>query len=137
MKLSPYQKDVLSAKICPYCKSSTEVVSETDIYGKEYKDRMMIRCRNYKVCDSYVGCDDNGITLGRLASKKLRSAKMEAHKYFDKLWKERLIERSKAYEDLADYLELPDKYCHIGMFNVDTCKKVAEWSKQEYIKLKK
>ncbi len=43
-----------------------------------------------------------------------------------------MAERNELYERLADHLELPDKYTHIGMFNYETCMKVVEWSKQIY-----
>jgi len=132
MELSQYHIDVLCVKVCPYCKSTTEVVSETDVYGREYKGRKMIRCRNYMKCNSYVGTHDDGSTLGRLANKELRQAKIKAHSYFDRLWKEKLIGRTKLYEDLSDYLELPDKYTHIGMFNKTTCLKVVEWCNSLY-----
>lgn len=136
MELTPYQIDVISAKICPYCKSSTEVVTETDIYGREYKGRSMIRCGNYLNCNSYVGTHKDGEPLGRLANKQLREAKSKAHKYFDKLWNEDYIERSEAYEMLADHLGIPNKYCHIGMFRKETCDKVVEWSINKYDELK-
>lgn len=132
MELTAYHKDVYSAKICPYCKSSTEVVSETDVYGREYKGRAMIRCRNYMVCDAYVGTHDNGEPLGRLANKELRNAKKKAHSYFDPIWQEKYMDRTKLYEDLADYLGLPDKYTHIGMFNKKTCDRVIQWSIKRY-----
>lgn len=136
MELTPYQLDVINAKICPYCKSKTEVVSETDVYGREYKGRAMIRCVNYQVCDAYVVTHDDGTPLGRLAKKPLRDAKKEAHKYFDAIWKEKHMERNQAYEELADHLGIPDKYCHIGMFKKETCLKVVEWSKEMLNKLR-
>ncbi|TSE03352.1 zinc-finger-containing protein [Aquimarina algiphila] len=136
MILTSYQEDVLNAKICPYCKSTTEVVSETDVYGKQFKGRSMIRCRNLTNCGAYVGCHEDGRPLGRLANRQLRTYKREAHKWFDKLWREKYMERSEAYEKLADYLELPDEYTHIGMFQEKTCLKVIKWSKETYNNLK-
>lgn len=136
MDLTPYQLDIINAKICPYCKSSTEVVSETDIYGREYKGRLMIRCRNYQICDAYVGCHKDGTPLGRLARKELRNYKKEAHQNFDRLWKEKYLERSEAYEMLADHLGLADEYTHIGMFSIKTCKKVIEWSIDTFERIK-
>jgi hypothetical protein len=96
----------LNAKICPYCKSETKIVSETEIYGKEYKGRKMICCKNFPKCDSYVGTHDDETTLGRLANKLLRSRKKQAHFYFDKIWNEKLVDRNDLYDDLADFLGL-------------------------------
>ena len=135
MELTALQKDIINAKVCPYCKSSTRVVDENHIYGRTYKDRLMICCKNFPSCDSYVGTHDDGLPLGRLADKKLRSWKKNAHDSFDKIWKEKLVERSALYEELADFLNIPDEYCHIGMFQVKTCIKVVAWSKLRYVEL--
>lgn len=136
MILTPYQEDVMCGKICPYCKSETRITSETEIYGREYKNRKVICCINFPNCDSYVGTHDDGESLGRLANKELRHWKKKAHDKFDLLWKEKLIDRDSAYEKLADFLMIPDKYTHIGMFSEQTCKKVYAWSILTYNELK-
>ena len=128
IKKTPYLTDVMNGKICPYCKSGTKSVSQKYIYGRSFDKKNVICCRNYPKCDSYVGTDSDGFALGRLAKKNLRKLKKEAHKDFDKLWREKHITRSKAYEELTDFLELPPEYTHIGMFGIDTCKIVIEWS---------
>ena len=128
MKLSQLQEDIIQAKVCPYCKSSTRVVDEVFIYGRTYKDRLMIACKNFPVCDSYVGTHDDGEPLGRLANKALRSWKKKAHDAFDVLWKDKHLDRNQAYEELADHLGIPDQYCHIGMFKKETCIKVIAWA---------
>lgn len=138
MELNAYQKDVINGKICPYCKSKTKTVPQKVIYKKTYnKKRVIVCCINWPKCDSYVGTDDDGIVLGRLASKKLRNAKKVTHKHFDILWKDNYISRNDLYSDLSDYLGLPGRYTYIGMFSVKTCLKVIEWSKELLIKLKK
>lgn len=138
MKVTPYIKDVMAAKICPYCKSKTKTVPQKFIYNTTFNPkRSIICCVNYPKCDSYVGTDDEGITLGRLANKALREAKKQAHEHFDKLWREGYLKRSTAYRKLGEFLdEIPEEYIHIGMFNVDTCNKVIEWAKNklEYFK---
>lgn len=128
MELSREHIDIINAKICPYCKSFTRVSNEEYVYGRTYKDRDVIICSKYPLCDSYVGTHDDGKPLGRLANKSLRLAKKEAHKYFDKLWKEKHIKRSYAYKLMSLYLGIPPKYTHIGMFKESTCKDVAQWA---------
>lgn len=133
MKLSSEHEKIIQAKICPYCKSETKLLSEFQVYGKQYnKNRMIIACKNYPKCDSYVGTHDNGIPLGRLAGPKLRLAKKEAHHYFDKLWKEGFYKRGKLYKMLSKYLNIPEEYTHIGMFSIKTCYKVKDWAKNLY-----
>ena len=52
MELTPFHKDVIHAKVCPYCKSSTKIISETEVYGREYKGRKLIACINFPKRDS-------------------------------------------------------------------------------------
>lgn len=133
MSLTPYQEDVYAGKICPYCKSETKRATETFIYGREYKGRMMICCKNFPHCDSYVGThEDDGTALGRLADKSLRQYKKVTHDAFDRIWMEKHCERKEAYEHLSNALEIPFEYTHIGMFNIETCKKAIDWANQVF-----
>ena len=109
--------------MCPYCGGRSEYTSSREVYhGKDYG--MIYLCRP---CEAYVGCHQGtAIPLGRLANAELRSAKMEAHRMFDPLWKDGDMNRHNAYAWLARELGLPTRYCHIGMFDVDQCQKVVE-----------
>ena len=116
---------MLQGKICPYCRGHTKYVNSRVIYGKSYG--MIYLC---KPCDAYVGVHkDTHHALGRVANAELRYWKKEAHKYFDVIWKEKHETRSNTYKHLAKHLNIPIQYCHIGMFSVETCKAVVEWSK--------
>lgn len=129
--------EILTGKVCPYCGRSTEYVDSSAVYGRSYG--MIYLCRK---CDAYVGVHkgtDNA--LGRLANRELREAKKEAHLCFDKISKTGLINkvykkyipnisnRNKAYRWLSKQLDIPVDICHIGMFDVDDCKKVIELCK--------
>lgn len=118
---------------CPYCGNIAMLVDSSVVYhGKSYG--MIYRC---DPCDAHVGVHKNSKTfapLGRLANKELREWKRRAHAVFDPLW-QRKIERDKcsreearkaAYKWLAGQLEIERKDCHIGMFDVDTCKRTVE-----------
>lgn len=123
--LTAIQEDIISGLICPYCKSKTDYVDSSIIYGVSFG--MVYLC---KPCDAYCGVyKGTNKSLGRLANKELRAYKKEAHKHFDYIWKSGLETRSNLYKQLSEYLELPSVYTHIGMFGVETCKKVIEWSK--------
>ncbi|MEM1337299.1 MAG: zinc-finger-containing protein [Bacteroidota bacterium] len=134
IEVTDRHRDIFYAKICPYCGSKTRATDEFEIYGRSYSDRKQIVCVNYPKCDAHVGCHSTGKPLGRLANKELRSAKKEAHEWFDKLWKHGSMRRNEAYARLSTYLGIPGKYTHIGMFGVETCKKVVEFSKEELSK---
>lgn len=126
MELTPKQKGILNGKICPYCKGETILTDSKDIYSVDYGKIYLC-----KPCDAYVGCH-KGTTkaLGRLANKELRHWKKEAHKYFDMIWGEAGGgKRKEVYKHLSTHLGLPTWYTHIGMFSVDTCKEVVDWSK--------
>lgn len=135
MQLTQEHKDIFSAKLCPYCGSSTRVVDEVYIYGRTYKDRLMVCCKNFPQCDSYVGTHEDGEPLGRLANKELRQWKKKAHDSFDKLWKDKKMKRGQAYAALSKHLGIHGDYTHIGMFKIETCIKVAAWSKLKYEEL--
>lgn len=112
----------MSRLICPYCGKEAELVDSKIIYGRSYGWMYLCRCKPELV---YVGCH-KGTTkpLGRLADAELRACKMQAHSAFDPMWKSGKKSRRGAYNWLADKLGIPMEQCHIGMFDVDMCKKV-------------
>lgn len=134
---SELEINILKGKICPYCFNPSEKIDSSYVYGRSYGD--MFIC---KPCDAYVGTHKrDGKPLGRLANKELREAKKEAHHHFDQLWKRKIInniwkdnpdfsERKKAYAWLSKKMNIEKKYCHIGMFDVEQCKKVVKISKK-------
>ena len=130
---------------CPYCKGKAVLTMNSGVIynGKDFGPVYL--CENYPTCDSYVGCHPgNTKPLGRLADSQLRYWKKEAHKYFDQIWKNKKINkiyniyisgtsnREKSYIWLSKELGLKKEDTHIGMFDVDTCKKVVEICKPHY-----
>lgn len=126
IKLTEEQKEILKGKICPYCHIPTEYKNSIDIYGIDYG--MIYYCPK---CQAYVGVHKGtDQAKGRLANAELRKCKIEAHRYFDKIFKRGIMKRTDAYQWLSEQLGLPPEYTHIGMFNPETCRKVVELSKQ-------
>lgn len=119
---------------CPYCGSLARLVTSDTVYPGRPDYGMLWACANYPKCDAYVGCH-KGTTapLGRLANKDLRAAKQAAHAAFDRLWQAKVARDgvskgqacSRGYEWLAKQLGLPVEQTHIGMFDVDTCRRVV------------
>lgn len=115
--------------VCPYCGNDSEYVNSKVIYGTDYG--MVYRCAP---CDAYVGVHKGSdLALGRLADKSLRFWKIQAHEVFDRLWKKKMqkgiskgIARSSAYQWLAGQMGKTIDITHIGMFDIDECKKVID-----------
>jgi hypothetical protein len=63
--------------------------------------------------------------LGRLANAELRKAKMAAHEAFDPVWKTKRMKRGEAYAWLAKKLRVNKDGCHIGVFDVEMCRRVV------------
>lgn len=123
--------------LCDYCSQPARLVHGGVIYphinlfyekGKPVpvSSRFFWQC---VPCRAYVGTHKDSPTnqpLGRLANAELRNAKKAAHAIFDPLWKEKTMSRSKAYAWLARALEIDPKDCHIGMFDLDLCRKTID-----------
>jgi hypothetical protein len=136
--------------ICPYCSIAAILTDSAEVYhGHSYG--MIWLCRP---CQAWVGVHKNTQDhkpLGRLANKELREWKQKAHAVFDPLWQEKLrrriaergpeyrkhYARGSAYRWLAEQLEIPFEDCHIGMFDVDTCKRVVALCKPYAEKLRR
>ena len=124
---------------CPYCGEPAKLVTGEVIYPRR-KDLHSKKFWSCQPCDAYVGCHSaNRYTnfedtwpLGRLANGELRAAKMKAHAAFDPLWQAGVFKsRSRAYNWLADKLNLSTAECHIGMFDANTCRRVVEVCKDK------
>lgn len=80
-----------------------------------------------KACQAYVGVHKGtNKPLGILANAELRGWKKRAHFYFDRLWKSKIMTRAQAYKWLSEQLNKNIAQTHIGMFDVDDCKRVVD-----------
>jgi hypothetical protein len=108
-------------KLCDYCNKPAELVDSSVVYGVSYGKIYLC-----SPCDAYVGVHKGtDVPLGRLANKELREWKKLAHYHFDASWKG-VRPRKSAYRELAARMDLPEEKAHIGMFDVDLCRKVVE-----------
>lgn len=112
--------------ICPYCGQQAEFVDSKVVYGRSYGKIYLC-----KECDAYVGVHKGtDKPLGRLADKELRYWKMAAHDAFDPIWQTKKMRRNQAYKWLAGRMGLSPQETHIGMFDVEQCKKVIKICKE-------
>ena len=118
--------------ICSYCGKFSKMVTGKDVYPHlpKLKHLVIYECKG---CDARVGCHKGtSRPLGRLANEELRNAKSFAHNCFDDIWKCGHMSRGNAYAWLARNLGIKKADCHIGMFDVEMCKKAASIS-SEYL----
>lgn len=135
---APKPKAQPLAVVCDYCRApATFLASSAPLYrGKDYGPAWA--CMG---CQAWVGCHPGTERpLGRLADKELREWKRKAHAAFDPLWERKLATRraergpaypkaaarGSGYKWLAEQLRITREQCHIGMFDVETCKRVVE-----------
>lgn len=124
---------ILQGKVCPYCNCETILVSDKEIYGSNSNyGGMYYQCISNP--DHYVGTySDNKTSLGRLADKELRRAKMEGHKNFDPLWKQYpkiFRTQREAYLWLSTEMNTSLDLTHFGMFTIEQCKEAIKYCKQ-------
>lgn len=104
---------------CPDCGS--EMVLRNSRFGKFYG------CSTYPACKAAHGAHPNGKPLGIPADKETKQWRIKAHDAFDTLWKRGggvRIGRSAAYKWLQESLSMTSEQCHIGRFDIETCKRV-------------
>jgi len=111
--------------ICQYCHEEAELVGGKTIYPHRFDlhHKAFWRC---EPCGAYVGCHPGTQKpLGILADEILRRWKSKTHAAFDPIWRgNREMSRKQAYSWLASELKIHKSQCHIGMFNIDMCKRV-------------
>lgn len=61
------------------------------------------------------------------ANDELRALRRKCHDHFDDLWRNRSPTRTKMYNRLSEYMNLPLEDTHIGMFDIMQCNKVLEF----------
>lgn len=121
--------------LCNYCQKPAQLVGGDTIYPHR-RDLYARKFYNCAPCGAWVGCHP-GTTkpLGRLADAELRIAKQQAHAAFDPLWRSNVnMKRKDAYAWLAKQLGIERKRCHIGYFDVETCRRVVEICRAEAIR---
>lgn len=61
-----------------------------------------------------------------MATVALRQKRSAAHQAFDPLWRTKKVNRTKAYQLLADAMGIPKSECHISWFEAEQCDQVVE-----------
>ena len=121
-KKKTHRKDYSDMR-CPYCGRTVKYVTADQIYDNGDKNQYMLVCTGYPECDAYVRCQTGTrIPLGSLANKELRIKRIEAHRCFDKLFKQHIMEKQRAYEWLKQISY--DGQGHIACMGITGCNNV-------------
>jgi hypothetical protein len=115
---------------CRYCAGHVELVENSAIYnGRTYGDwPYAYLCDD---CRAYVGLHpDTDLPLGTLADKRTRDARNACKKTFERIFKERHMNRTKAYAWLAGKMGLSVADCHFGLFEPEQCQAAEAFSRQ-------
>lgn len=112
---------------CRHCGAEVKLVSNAEIYGREYGEWPWAFLCQDQTCRAYVGLHPfTGIPLGTLATASIRNARKAAKALFNPLWQSGEMTRDEAYVWLAGQLGIANvEDCHIGWLDVPECKLVV------------
>jgi hypothetical protein len=79
-------------------------------------------CSRYPECKATHGAHPDGRPLGRPGNAEEKAARIEAHAWFDQLWRGGQRTRTEAYAWLRALPGVPD---HIGEMGVDDCDRLV------------
>lgn len=112
---------------CNVCNENTITCCTNDVIyqGRKYGDWPWIYlCTS---CRSYVGLHPfTNIPLGTLATYEVRNARTTTKGLLYKLMSAKKLNRTQAYQKLADTMGIPVSECHFGWFDVDQCQQARE-----------
>jgi len=106
---------------CPECGAEMRLIDS--------RNGMFYSCVNFPDCKTTHGCHKDGSPLGIPGNKETRLARIEAHRWFDALWKTKKLTRGKSYRMLQDFMHMDRDACHIGRFTKVECEKATIFAK--------
>ncbi len=111
---------------CPDCAERGRAVMM--VFHPRSKYGPFYGCPHYPDCTATHGAHPNGAPLGTPANKATKTARIEAHAWFDRLWKGKngLMNRSAAYAWMREAMEMTAEQAHIGNFDTATCSRLIE-----------
>lgn len=104
---------------CPEC--------DGELRLRNKRGRLFYVCTNAPKCQCVHAAHHDGRPTGTPGDRDTRLARQFAHDLFNQLWKGESppMTRSEAYQWLADALQLPPKFAHIGRLDRPSCLKVV------------
>ena len=97
----------------------------SEIYHDAKSDRKLYVCHNYPSCNTYVAAHPNtDKPMGVPANGDIRNLRIQAHRKFDRIWKNGIMTREEAYRWFADSFGLSLRDAHIGMCSDNRCREL-------------
>lgn len=108
---------------CPYCGAQAFLHPSSAVYGINARSgESLYVCSRYPACDSYVGAHRKSLLpMGSLANGDLRNKRIQAHKVFDRLWQNGIMEKWQAYQWMQAKFGLSSEQAHIAKFSEYMC----------------
>lgn len=127
MELGLYEMTAVETVItCPYCHHPAQLVGGDAVYPH----LPYLSSKKFYYCATdraWVGCHEGTEKpFGTLANAELRMARMAAHAALDPIWQSGKVRRVAAYQWLALKLGINVHDCHVGQFDLETCRRVIE-----------
>lgn len=118
--------------VCRYCNTEPELKTSLQVYGRNIGG-----CNFYWVCPlcaAMVGCKHGTfIPMGNLANVETRKLRINAHRAFDPIWKNKYMNRYDAYLWLAKKIQVNPKKCHFSLMTDENLIRSEQICK-EYLK---
>lgn len=105
-------------------------IHDVQMFQHDWRGKRFYKCEEAG-CDVKAWKHDySGFWL--ISDGETRKARMEAHRAFDALWKsgEWVMagkKRHHAYRELANFMGIEARECHIGFFSADQCGQVLDF----------
>lgn len=112
-KISPQRATCL----LPPCSCGGRFVARKGKFGEFHG------CSNYPTCE-IIASWSKWATRWIISDKATRQRRIQAHAFFDAVWRSKKMGRQEAYRWLASELDLPSHECHIQHFDAKTCDRV-------------
>lgn len=108
---------------CPYCGAQAFLRPSSAVYGTNARPgEYLYVCSKYPACDSYVGTHRKSLfPMGSLANGNLRNKRIQAHKVFDRLWQNGIMEKWQTYQWMQAKFGLNREQAHIAKFSEYSC----------------
>ncbi len=116
--------------VCPECGGSMRL--------KHSKHGLFYGCERWREgCKGTHGAHVDGSPLGTPANAETKKARIQAHRFFDRLWKKEngrkaAMTRAQAYAWMQKALNLSRNDAHIGKFDIEQCSRLTELVKKKY-----